>query len=71
MSKLDEIEERVNLFGPDYMMHSDALFVLKVARKAEEMANFYGDSFNWHVQIGLDNSGDKAREFLSFLEKGE
>lgn len=71
MSKLDEIEERVNLFGPDDMLCSDVLFVLKVARKAEEMAKFYGDSFNWHVQIGLDNSGDKAREFLAFLKEGE
>lgn len=77
MSKLDEIEERVKLFGPDDMLRSDVLFVLKVARKAEEMAKWLSDDMNTEIETGHDQFmnnykvNDKAKEFLSFLEKGE
>jgi hypothetical protein len=80
MSKLDEIEERVNLFGPDDMFHSDTLFVLEVARRAVKMAEWYADANNT-VRVCMMGTGNvlcansdmiiPAAEFLSFLEKGE
>jgi len=55
-------------------------YLLKIARKAEEMAKFYADQNIIDINYINDRgslvnywkkNGDKAREFLSFLEKGE
>ena len=72
MSKLDEIEERVEIYAVN---NPDFLYLLRIAREAEKMAKFYGEFSNW-VEPNEDplidiDEGDKAREFLSFLEKGE
>lgn len=71
MTKLDDIENRnKNFFSLTCRSFVDDMdYMIKLARKAEEMANFYaGNIQGW--ESGSDN-GAKAKEFLSFLEKGE
>lgn len=59
-------------------------YLLQVARKAEEMAKFYAEMPEKNVEFSdyksmvdqysakeANKIGYKAREFLSFLEKGE
>ena len=59
-------------------------YLLKVTRKAEEMAKFYAEMPEKHIEFSdyqnmveqyvaneTNKIGYKAREFLSFLEKGE
>lgn len=82
MTKLDDIENRnKNFFSLTCRSFVDDMdYMIKLARKAEEMANFYAAQNIIDINYINDRgslvnywkkNGDKAREFLSFLEKGD
>lgn len=73
MTKLDEIENRnKNFFSLTCRSFVDDMdYMIKLARKAEEMAKAIGytcpeDDTQW-----LRRDIELAREFLSFLENGD
>ena len=86
MTKLDDIENRnKNFFSLTCRSFVDDMdYMIKLARKAEEMAKFYAEMPEKHIEFSdyqnmveqyvaneTNKIGYKAREFLSFLEKGE
>jgi len=88
MSRLDEITKKylpIERAISEAELFDDVLWLLQVARKAEEMAKFYTDQFvidvtyvepvfgkiaGQHINKWKDN-GVSARVFLSFLEEGK
>lgn len=85
-SRLDEIENRnKNFFSLTCRSFVDDMdYMIKLARKAEEMAKFYAEMPEKNVEFSdyksmvdqysaneTNKIGYKAREFLLFLEKGD